>query len=99
MENIVAARKTEDENPVIKANDQSKIIEIITNKTLPLLFFLKNPSKSDITQNRIPTCSPETAKTCIAPADEKMRFISGSNVRLSPSVRAESISSSVSPMD
>ena len=48
----------------------------------PLLLFRKNPKKRVITQKIIPTCNPETARTCDAPDAEKIRFVSGSSSRL-----------------
>ena len=44
---------------------------------------------------RMPTCSPETANTCIAPAVENVCFVSTANSRLYPSTNAEIISSSL----
>ena len=68
--NIVTALTTEADNPATKANIQSKttITQVFT--ILPLLIRSNGFSNQDKIHIKTPTCKPETAKICIAPAFE-----------------------------
>ena len=69
IENMVAARNTEGDMPVTKVYDQIMNIEIAAIITLPPFLFSKGFNKKSSSIYKIPTCKPETANTCMAPAE------------------------------
>ena len=67
-ENIVTERTTEGESPAKSANDQSPKMIIINLMKLPDLEFGIGFSRNNKMYIIMPTCNPETAKICTAPA-------------------------------
>ena len=67
---MVTALTTDAERPATKANIQSNKIMKTVFKNLPFLSFSKGLKNQDKMSKIIPTCKPETASICIAPALE-----------------------------
>ena len=93
--NIVAALKTDGLNPVIIAYTQTKKIKTICWNILNLWDIFKNLKRLEISKKTIPTCKPDTARTCIAPVLEKTPFTNWFNSSLYPKVSAEAIANSL----
>lgn len=67
-ENMVTALTTEGDNPVIKANTQRQRTISIDSINLLNRIRFNGLNKNKRIKYSIPTCNPETAKICIAPA-------------------------------
>ena len=66
--NIVTALVTEGESPESNANPHSRITIKMTWKKTPFFHRVKGFKTNARIMYKIPTCSPETAKICTAPA-------------------------------
>src|SRR5690606_14372611 len=85
--NIIAARCTEGLSPVMIAYSH---IPLITTAMLKKFHRkLRNGiHMSKSIDDTMPTCNPETAKICMAPADAKEFFVCASNNDLLPNANA-----------
>ena len=66
--NIVVALTTEADKPAIKAKTHNKITTPIAFITYPFFKWVSGCKRNENNTIKIPTCNPETAKICEAPA-------------------------------
>src|SRR3546814_14243915 len=85
----MAARKTEGENPVIKAYTQINAINIIAFGSRSFGYPFIQESNPENTRKTIPTCKPETDNTCTVHVLEKVLITYFSIPLLYPKINAD----------